>query len=77
MSNLLKKAKSREPGMTRGRIPYTKDEVALAVAFIKGDITASQYAYAMGFTRQEVAPHRIGSFLRHAYRERWIDLKEL
>lgn len=75
--NLLEKAKQM-PKKGRGpvpNVPYSKEELALLVAYFEGTMTISQYAHAMGYKNIGNVTHRIGALLKEGYKKGWVTIK--
>jgi len=65
MNKLIQKAKQPRASKT-----FTKDEVELALAYSKGEITITGVATALGVDVQ-VKPHQTYSFLARALRQHY------
>jgi hypothetical protein len=68
MNKLIEKAKQKA-----NKKLFTKDEVELALAYSKGEITVTGVATALGIDVQ-VKPHQTYSFLARALRQHYSNL---
>lgn len=60
------------PGKTQ--VPYTRDELEVAMLYLQGQITLRQYGASLGYTSPGNASHRFGALIKHAIVNGWITL---
>lgn len=73
---LLDKAKELG-GSRQNRIPVTKEEVEVIVAYLNGEISVRQYGHAIGIKDPGRATHRISSAMYQAVKAGWIKIQVL
>ncbi len=74
MTNPLLDAARKHAGKKPSRIKTTRDECELMVEYIKGNITAKQYGYAINKS-QVAVHHRVGSVIAQGIQNGWITLE--
>ena len=76
MNELLEKAKSYRK-LIKGKPSkeVTENEVGLAVAYLRGEITIRSYATAMDFQNPGQASHRVGAVIRYGLEKGLLDIK--
>lgn len=77
MGNLLKKANDykRRTFQKSNIIPFTKEEVPVLIAYLKGEISTRQYCHALDINHPGSITHRASSVLKQAVINGWVELK--
>jgi len=57
------------------QLTFTKDEVPLCLAFLRGEISTREYAFALDVRNPGSITHRTPVFLKEAISRGWIIIK--
>ena len=75
---LLEKAKAYPKYTGKKRHAYSEEEIELVFAWIKGEVTNTQFTVAKGYARENISSlySRISVVIRQAYQEGKIIIKD-